>query len=140
EEVRLALVRTLSAVPGKEATRGLAARAVFDLSPEVRQAAFTLLKKRKADEVRPVLLAALRHPWPAAADHAALALLELDDREAGPELEKIADGPAPCGPFKEGDRWYARELVRVNPLRNCLLCHAPAADRRDPVTGPIPEP
>jgi hypothetical protein len=140
EEVRLALVRTLSAVPGREATRGLAARAVFDLSPEVRQAAIDGLKKRNADEARPVLLAALRYPWPAAADHAALALLELDDREAAPELEKIADGPDPCGPFKEGEKWYARELVRVNHLRNCLLCHAPATDRRDRVTGPIPEP
>src|SRR5262249_59022802 len=76
---REALVWTLSAIPGKEATRALAGRAVFDLSPDVRKAAIDALKKRKADEARPVLLRALRHPWPAAADHAALALLDLDD-------------------------------------------------------------
>jgi hypothetical protein len=33
-----------------------------------------------------------------------------------------------------------RELVRVNHLRNCMLCHAPATSTNDPVRGLVPEP
>jgi hypothetical protein len=33
-----------------------------------------------------------------------------------------------------------REVVRVNHLRNCLLCHAPAASPADPVRGLVPNP
>src|SRR5439155_15009068 len=33
-----------------------------------------------------------------------------------------------------------REVVRVNHLRNCLLCHAPATSPTDPVRGLVPPP
>ena len=33
-----------------------------------------------------------------------------------------------------------REVVRVNHLRNCLLCHAPATTATDPVRGLVPSP
>jgi len=36
--------------------------------------------------------------------------------------------------------FLVRELVRVNHLRNCLLCHAPSAGFRDPVRGLVPSP
>jgi hypothetical protein len=32
------------------------------------------------------------------------------------------------------------ELVRVNHLRNCYLCHAPALSIKDPVPGVVPSP
>ncbi len=44
-----------------------------------------------------------------------------------PALEKLLDEPAPDAPFKQGGKWLKRELVRVNHLRNCLLCHASSA-------------
>src|SRR5262249_51471202 len=37
-------------------------------------------------------------------------------------------------------KWVVREVVRVNHLRNCLLCHAPSTDRRDPLRGVVPTP
>lgn len=32
------------------------------------------------------------------------------------------------------------EMVRVNHLRNCLLCHSPSKDRKDTLRGLIPTP
>ncbi len=140
EPARQELVTTLGQTKGEAATRALAARAAFDLSPAVRQGAIAELKRRSLDEARPVLLAALRHPWAPAADHAALALVELNDQKASGGLEKMLEGPDPCRPFKDGEGWQVRELVRVNHLRNCLLCHPPSSSRSDLVTGPIPTP
>jgi hypothetical protein len=52
----------------------------------------------------------------------------------GPEgLERPA-GPAPTRVTT------VRELVRVNHLRNCMLCHAPSIDPDDPVPGRVPTP
>ncbi len=31
------------------------------------------------------------------------------------------------------------EIVKVNHLRNCVLCHAPAKDKEDPVLGFVPQ-
>src|SRR5262249_18266117 len=84
--VRKILVDLLSEVPQAKATVALAQRAVFDLDADVRSAAIKALKERKAEDYRPVLLKALRHPWAPAADHAAEALVELGDRAAIPDL------------------------------------------------------
>jgi hypothetical protein len=139
--LRTRLVTALTEIKGKEATQALARRAVFDLSPRVREAAVEALKTRELDDARPVFLAALRHPWPPAADHAALALVALDDIEAVPSLRHLLDEPDPTEPCREHDgKWYQKELVRVNHLRNCLLCHAPSTDTRDPVRASIPVP
>jgi hypothetical protein len=138
--LRRDLVETLTAIRGREATQALARRAVFDLSPEVRNDAVRALTKRSLDEARPVFFAALRHPWAPAADHAAVALAKLNDQKAVKSLEDLVDQPDPCQPFQEGKKWYVREVVRVNHLRNCLLCHAVSLERRDTVRGPIPTP
>jgi hypothetical protein len=139
-EVRLQLVKTLNQVDGKEATQAIARRAVFDPYPGVRAAAVEALKGRDKAVARKVLLAAFRHPWPAAADHAALALAELRDPGAAPALHLLAGEPDPCAPFEDGDgKWKQRRLVRVNHLRNCLLCHPPSL-RTDDVRGRVPRP
>jgi hypothetical protein len=140
KEVRLALADFLSAVAGRESTAALARRAVFDLSPSVRREAVAALKMRPLDHPRKALLAALRHPWAPAADHAAVALADLNDQEALPALKKLLDQPDPAAPSREGKKWVVSELVRVNHLRNCALCHAPSVSSRDPARGLIPEP
>lgn len=196
--VRLVLVELLDQIRGRAATGALARRAVFDLSPEVREAAVRALFRRPLQEARDVLLEGLRYPWAPAADHAAEALVALNDQESVPHLERILEEPDPTAPVrqvyhpvklkKEGttvksgkekdpfdrgqsavvgleetsgrmqrtrlvadpetqpewlrpeeDKVYAvRELVRVNHLRNCLLCHAPAESPTDPVRGLVP--
>jgi hypothetical protein len=139
--VRIELVKTLGKIPGSESTQALARRAVYDLSPRAREAAVKALKGRNRDEARPVFLTGLRHRWAPAADHAALALVALEDDEAVPELRELLDEPDPAAPYRNEDgKWVQKELVRVNHLRNCLLCHAPSVDDKVIVSGPIPTP
>jgi hypothetical protein len=192
--VRLVLVELLTTIKGRAASAALARRALFDLSAEVREAAVKALKGRPRDEYRALLLDGLRYPWAPAADHAAEALVALDDRASMPMLTALLEGPDPAGPvirtFRKADPaliwagprprepWPAtvvalderpggeprtsllgepsdrvrplkgaplevyavREVVRVNHLRNCLLCHAAATSPSDPVRGLVPSP
>src|SRR5262249_53663291 len=61
-----------------------------------------------------------------------------------PHLVRMLDDPDPDAPFlaklhgKEVP--VVRELVRINHLRNCFLCHAPSHDKRDPMRGVVPIP
>jgi len=143
EEVpeRISLVSILSGNRSAEASIALADRAVFDLAAEVRQAAREALTKRPPVEFRQRLLDGLRYPWPPVAEHAAEALIAVDDREAAVSLALMVELPEPTAPFRnERGTWVKRELVRVNHLRNCLLCHAPSASVRDLVRGAMPIP
>jgi hypothetical protein len=134
------MLKTLSAAKGKSAGAALARRAVFDLDPELREAAVNALRDRPPAEYRPALLEALRYPWAPVADHAAEALVDLDDREAVPDLAGLLDKPDPRVPSQTEDKkWVAAEVVRVNHLGNCALCHAPSYARDDPVRGVVPE-
>jgi HEAT repeat protein len=139
--VRLYLVNLLANAGDKRATEALARLTAFDLDAEVRGAAAAALKGRPKEDARPVLLAALRYPWPPVADHAADALADLADRDAAPDLVRLLDRPDPRAPRLTGDgKWVVPQLVRVNHLRNCLLCHAPSADKADLVRAPVPTP
>jgi hypothetical protein len=137
--IRWQLVKVMESVPGPEASTVLARRATFDLAADVREAAVKALEGRPRKEYRPQLLAALRYPWPPAADHAAEALVALGDREAVPALRELLDQPDPRAPFRGRDgKWVVSEVVRINHLGNCLLCHAPSTSPRDPVRGFVP--
>jgi hypothetical protein len=139
--VRLQLIKILDGVRGQRASTALAQRAVFDLSPEVREAAVTALANRPIGEYRSDLLAGFRYPWPFAADHAAEALVALKQTDAVPALVDLLDQPDPALPIKNRDNvWTQREVVRVNHFRNCVLCHAPSADVKDQVRGVVPTP
>jgi hypothetical protein len=138
--VRLQLVKTLANNKGKYASTALAQRAVFDISPLVREAAVEALKGRPSEEYRPRLLEALRYPWPLPADHAAEALVALDSHDAIFDLVNLLDDPDPCTPTQDKDKkWVVSDLVRVNHLGNCLLCHAPSSGRDDLFRAPVPE-
>ena len=115
---------------GNDCTKA-ARRAVFDLSPIVREEAVNALRGRGYEEAREVFLAAMRHPWAPAADHAAEALVALEDEGAVKELTALLELPDPSMPVKQDNKWTVRQLVRVNHLRNCLLCHAPSTETSD---------
>jgi hypothetical protein len=142
--LRLSFVEYLSAIPAASASAALAQRAVFDLEPEVRVSAIQALRNRPAEEYLPVLLEAMRYPWVAAAQHAAEALVALQRHDALPQLVPWLDQPDPGAPFERVVQGttiaMVREVVQVNHLRNCLLCHAPSTSAKDPVRGPIPTP
>jgi HEAT repeat protein len=135
--LRLILVDMMADIPGRAASVRLAQRAVFDVSPEVRQAAIDALRQRPAGEARRTLVAALRYPWAPAADHAASALVALGDRDAAPLMVDLLDQPDPAAPYPMKTGASVHELVRVNHVQNCLLCHVPSVGR-DPVTDVDP--
>jgi hypothetical protein len=140
--VRLILVELLSRIDGRAASVALAERAVFDLNPDVRLAALVALKNRPTFEYEAALIAGLRYPWPAAADHAAEALVALDLRDAVPKVASLLDARDLSEPYPVdvggSRRAMVPELVRINHLRNCLLCHAYSGSANDPVRGLVP--
>jgi hypothetical protein len=142
EAARMLLVEVLARISGRASSTALAQRAVFDVSPEVRAAAVQALAGRRRAEYRVVLMDGLRYPWAAAADHAAEALVALRDRDAVPLLAALSREANPTVVIDpaRGPGPTARELVRINHLRNCLLCHAGSRQPNDPVRGRVPQP
>jgi len=138
EKNRIHFVRYLGKFHSKQVSETIAQLAIFDLSSQVRAAAREELASRRPSEFRHVFLQGLRYPWAPAANHAAVALVELNDDAALPELNKLVDLPDPSEPFAGKGGLYVRELVRINHLKNCLLCHPPAASRINSIPAPIP--
>jgi hypothetical protein len=141
--LRLLMVDLLAKVEGKGAGVVLAQRAIFDLSPQVREKAAEALATRPRKEYQQTLLDGLQWPWQPAADHAAEAIATLKIKEIVPEMVALLKEPDPKVPFaKEGkDKGtYVREIVRINHLSNCLLCHAPSQSSKDLVRGRVPTP
>jgi HEAT repeat protein len=137
--IRWLLVELLAEIPGPTASAALARRAMYDLSPELRELAIEALKNRPAQEYRQELLSGFRYPWPPVANHAAEALAALDDKGAISNLVALLKMPDPTLPFETTrHQTFVRELVRINHQSNCLMCHAPAATKRDPVAAAVP--
>lgn len=144
EPYRRLLVRLLSGIPGENAGEALAQRAVFDVSPAVRGDAVYALRSRPEAQYRSILLAALRYPWPTAAEFAAEAIVNLNQTSAIPDLVAMLRQPDPSAPFQvkteDGEKVAVREVVQLNHLRNCLLCHAASTDKSDRVRGLVFDP
>jgi hypothetical protein len=139
--VRQTLVSVLADIKGNEATEALVERAIFDTLPEVRDLAITALKSRASADYRDRLLEGFRYPWPAVSVYAARALVALDDQDSVPGLVALLDKSDPSAPFVDQEgKWSKRELVRVNHMRNCVLCHAPSRSSMDLVRGLVPTP
>jgi hypothetical protein len=142
-ELRQSFVDHLNGIGGPIASVILAKRAVFDLDASVRAAAVGYLKKRPAKEYADALLEALRYPWAPVSQHAAEALVKLELVEAVPLLVNMLSEPDPGTPFLQTIKGQPTlvmvELVRVNHLRNCMLCHAPSTSPQD-LVAPVPTP
>ena len=139
--IRLHMTKMLAGSKGPKAGVALARQALFDLNPKVREAAITALRDRPREEYRQTLIDGFRHPWPAVAEHAAYALTAVDDRGAVPALSELLGLSDPAAPMlNEKKTWVVAEVVKVNHLRNCLLCHAPSTSADDPVRGFVPKP
>jgi hypothetical protein len=127
---RLEVVKHLAAIDHRESTRALAKLAVFCFEQDVREAALAALKQRPMSDCAEILLEGLRYPWPAIAEHAAGAIVQLERRDLAPRLVDFLDEPDPRAPVIEASqgrhRSVVRELVRLNHLHSCALCHAPA--------------
>lgn len=139
--LRLVLVELLAKIPSPKATTALAQRALFDLSADVREAAVNALRDRPIADYRADLVNAFRYPWAPAADHAAEALIALEDRQSLPELVSLLREPDPGAAFRnpEGEP-VVREMVRINHLANCTMCHAASPNAHELVRGRVPSP
>lgn len=142
--LRLLLVRELAKVNNRDTTIVLTYRALFDLDPEVRALAVKALERRSTNHYLPFLLKGLRYPWPSVADHAAQALRKLKITGIEPQLIKLMEQPDPTAPvpYKKNKKLLrVPELVRLNHMRNCVLCHAPSTGPTDGlVRGLVPTP
>jgi hypothetical protein len=132
-----AFIRALASIPRPEATQALAHVAVFSPYDTARAAALEALAMRRPEDATTALVAGLSYPWPPVAANAARAIAQLKRRDLIPQLKAALRASDPRGPMTEvvngRKETVAHELVRVNHLRNCLLCHAPAARAQ---TGP----
>jgi hypothetical protein len=138
---RVEFVKRLAQVKNTKASLLLARQALFDLSAQVREEAIEVLKDRPREEYRQLLLDGLRYPWVPVADHAAEALVALKDRDAVFPLADMLDESDPCAPVRDkNNKWVVAEVVRVNHLRNCLLCHAVSTAQSDPLRTIVPTP
>lgn len=141
ESIREVLVDQLAAISGKAASEALAQRALYDLHPRVRERALLALEKRPVAEYSETLLKGFHHPWPAVAEHAAEAIAALKLTGLIPTMLAILDAPAPHQPQdKPGVGKVIKEMVRINHLRNCLMCHAASTSADDKVRGFVPPP
>jgi hypothetical protein len=144
KKARLFLVECLFRIKDRKGTEALARRAIFDLDPGIREAALMGLKLRPQKEYRAVILKGLQYPWLPGAQHAAEALVALQMRDTVPDLIRLLNKADPQDPFARvvasKPVQFVRELVRVNHVRNCLMCHSPAFANTDPLRSLIPAP
>jgi hypothetical protein len=139
--IRADLIGGLAAIDSTVASAALAERAIYDLSPQIRDAARNELRHRPARDYQGVLVAGLRYPWAPVAMHAAQTIVALNLQDAFSDLNRMVDLPNPSVPHQdESGRWVATELVRINHLRNCYLCHAPSKSPVDSIRGSVPTP
>ena len=139
--VRAVLVEQLDRIPGKESTVALAKLAVFDLDREVRRGRWRRCSSRPRADYRSVLVDGLKYPWAPVADHAAEGLVALADTDVLPMLQELAKQPSPDAVFDNGEgKKVVREVVRINHLSNCTLCHQQDAARDGRVRAAVPIP
>lgn len=133
-KMRLSLVKRLpsfdeSSMRNPAATRALVQAALFAPEQEIRDLARKLLAERDSQPATDLLLSGLRYPWPSVVNRAAnlIAQLKRTDLE-GALTRALEDGDprAPVWKENKGEKTATiREVVRINHLRNCLLCHVP---------------
>ena len=137
--LRLELIEALRKSDSDAAVKLIADKAKYDFEPEVRIAATDALANIEPSKYRELLLEGLKYPWHVVAEHSAEALVRLDDRKAIPKLIEMLDLPHPHVPIEVNGQFVQRELVAINHMRNCLLCHAPSVSSSDLVRGTIPD-
>jgi hypothetical protein len=141
-DIRLVLLNQLTSINHRQSSEALAKLALYDLSDRVREKAVEALAHRPRDEYRHLLLAGFSYPWPPVADHAAEALVALNDGGAVPFLERLVTAPDPTKPhFDPASKGYVvSDVVRINHLTNCMMCHAVSNSPADLVRGRVPAP
>lgn len=144
-EVRRMSCELLSKQDSPEATEALVKWAIFDTDSGNRAAAVDALRQRDQKEVSKILTRFIQYPNPRAVEHVSEALVALKCQDAIPQLAAAYGQPDPDAPFRvvlpnKNTATFRQSLVRVNHLRNCILCHTPSLNDTDLVRGAVPDP
>ena len=145
---RMLMVGLLSDIKGREAGEALARRALFDMDEGVRSAAATVLKGRDKGDYQSILQQALNYPWSPVALRAKALYESAESKQNVKQLPEQSDdmrfvtvGHHVSAPFESPHgEWKVKELVKVNHLRNCVMCHQVSCNKDDPLRGQIPSP
>jgi hypothetical protein len=135
-QMRLEMIKFLSAAISAEATESLAKLAVFSEEEQVRTAAIDALKTRKGQDYIAILVRGLSYPWPAVAQNASDAIVKLNRKDLLPQLVDTLERPDPRAPQTHNGKHVVCEMVKINHMRNCMLCH-PAGNSSDQNTAII---
>ena len=136
--LRMDFIDALRGSESETATKLMVNKAKFDLVPQVRMAATEALADIDPGEYREDFLEGFKYPWHVVAEHSAEALVRLNDQGSIPKLIEMLDLPHPHLPIQLNGELVQCELVRINHMRNCLLCHAPSICDNDSTRGLIP--
>jgi hypothetical protein len=129
EPTRLVLVNKLELMgynrpqQRTEIVKAIAARALFDNSAVVRDAALRALEVIDKGRYEDVLMKGLDYPWPPVVWRASYALRKLGTLQSVPKLAKMLEKRP-----KQGGADTVTELVKISHLHSCLFCHRPAFD------------
>ena len=137
-KIRTELVKLLEESRSPMSASLLACYAKFDLSSKVRTLATSALSGFPRSFYREKLIEGMRYPWPEAAKHSAEALVRLNDVESIPVLVEMLKEPDPRVPREREGRYVKKELVAINHLKNCMLCHADSQRDTDRGRAPVP--
>jgi hypothetical protein len=127
---RYGLAKYLAGETHASSTKALAKLAIFSEETEIRAEAVKALKSRPGADYADVLVNGLSYPWPAVAQRSSEAIAQLGRTDLMPQLIDVLAQPDPRAPRVRETagkkQTLVREVVRLNHLHNCLLCHAPA--------------
>lgn len=142
EQLNRQAVKYMASMNNSQTTMALARLAIFAEEEAVRKDAIAALASRREQDYTKILAGALNYPWPAVAERAGAAIVALKRHDLLPQLVDTLERPDPRAPqaqsSKEKDGKHVtvvRELVRINHLRNCLLCHSPMDASKAPAGG-----
>lgn len=137
--LRVELIEALENSDTQKGIELLARRAKFDLTPEVRLAATEALATIDPKKYRQYLLDGFSYPWAAVAEHSAETLVRVNDTGALDQLVQLLRAPNPNIPQKNQAGGYVKkEVVAINHMKNCFLCHAPSTGVTDRGRAVVP--
>ena len=150
---RLLLLNMLRQIEGRTASEAIARRALFDMDPAVRDAAANALDDRPRPEYAQVIGKGMNYPWAPVVERARqvrwkqltkAARENSADSVRAPgaqDVRLVNIGQRAARPYQDEEgTWVMDELVKVNHLRNCVMCHQVSCDTNDPLRGQIPSP
>ncbi len=135
DTMKSAVAKYIASVSTVDSTHALAKLILFTPEENARNIAIEALKARREKDYSDLLLQGFRYPWPDVAQRAADALVKLDRKDLVTRIIDVLDEADPRAPVIKTvngkTTTTVREVVRINHLRNCLMCHPPGQHVQD---------